>query len=63
MNKTEFHQPFIKSLIIVAIVTVFAMISSRFVVDYYMNHSFYSSKTYDYSSQKSQITSDESNVK
>jgi len=31
----DFHKPFIKSLLIVAIVTVFAMVSSRYVVDYY----------------------------
>lgn len=38
MNE-EFHKPFIKSLIIAAIVTVFAMVSSNFVVNYYYKHS------------------------
>jgi hypothetical protein len=53
MNK-EFHKPFIKSLLIVAIVTIFAMVSSKYVIEYYINHSFYPSKTLEYSSRKSQ---------
>ena len=31
----DFHKPFIKSLLIVALFTIFAMVSSRYVVDYY----------------------------
>lgn len=54
MNSEEFHKPFIKALITVAIVTVFAMVSSRFVVEYYMNLSISSQKTIEYSSQQSQ---------
>jgi len=50
----EFHKPFIKSLIIVALVTVFAMVSSKYIIEYYMNHSFSPSQTLEYSSQKSQ---------
>jgi hypothetical protein len=50
----EFHKPFIQSLIIVAFVTVFAMISSKYIVEYYINDSFYPHKTLEYSSQKSQ---------
>ena len=56
-NKTmneEFHKPFINSLIVVALVTVFAMVSSRFLVDYYMDHNLLPSPTIEYSSQKSQ---------
>jgi hypothetical protein len=41
-------------LLIVALVTVFAMISSKYIVEYYINHSFYPHKTIEYSSQKSQ---------
>lgn len=37
MNK-EFHQPFIKSLLVVAVVTMIAMISSHYVVKYYYNN-------------------------
>lgn len=54
MNSEEFHKPFIKALITVAIVTVFAMVSSRFIVKYYMNYSISSQKTIEYSSQQSQ---------
>jgi hypothetical protein len=53
MTDPEIHQPFIKSLLIVAFVTIFAMVSSRFIVDYYSKHSFYPFKTMEYSSQKS----------
>lgn len=62
MNLQEFHKPFIKSLLIVAIVTVFAMVSSRIVVDYYVKHIRYQSKTVEYSSIKS-YSSPESSVK
>ncbi len=50
----EFHKPFIKSLLIVAIVTVFAMVSSRFVVNYYSKYNILPAQTIEYSSQKSQ---------
>ena len=53
MNE-EFHKPFIKSLIVVGLVTVFAMVSSRFLVDYYMDHNLLPYPTIEYSSQKSQ---------
>lgn len=36
MNE-EFHKPFIKSLLIIAMVTLFAMVSSHYLVDYYYN--------------------------
>lgn len=35
MNKQEFHISFIKSLVFVALVTLFAMASSRYVINYY----------------------------
>ena len=50
----EYHKPFIKSLILVALVTVFAMVSSRFVVNYYIKYNILPAKTLEYSSQKSQ---------
>jgi hypothetical protein len=50
----EFHKPFIKSLLIVAVFTIFAMVSSKYIIEYYINHSFYPHKTIEYSSQKSQ---------
>lgn len=50
----DFHKPFIKSLLIVATFTVFAMISSRYVVDFYIKQSISSQKTLEYSSHKSQ---------
>jgi Na+/H+-translocating membrane pyrophosphatase len=53
MNK-EFHKPFIKSLIVVAVVTLVTMVSSRYVANYYTNTKFYPAKTIEYSSQKSQ---------
>lgn len=47
MNKDDFHVPFIKSLIIVGIITIFAMISSHYLVDYY-----YSRYNFQYSSSQ-----------
>lgn len=52
MNK-EFHAPFIKSLIVIGIVTIVAMVSSKYMVQYYLNSSFSPYKTIEYSSQKS----------
>lgn len=49
MNE-EFHKPFIKGLIVVAMVTLFSMVSSRLVIDYYINLSY---KTPIFTSQKS----------
>jgi hypothetical protein len=53
MRTNEFHKSFIQSLIIVAIVTVFAMVSSRYMVNYYFNTVIPPAKTLEYSSQKS----------
>ena len=50
----EYHQPFIKSLILVAIVTVFAMVSSKYIVHYYSKYNILPAKSIEYSSQKSQ---------
>jgi hypothetical protein len=36
MKINEFHEPFIKSLILVAIVTVFTMASTKYLVKYYL---------------------------
>jgi len=55
MNE-EFHKPFIKSLIIVAVVTLFTMVSSKFIIEYYYTLSFSPPKTPVYSSQQSQET-------
>jgi hypothetical protein len=46
----EFHKPFIKSLLIVALVTVFAMISSKYIIEAYASSLL--SKNIEYSSQK-----------
>jgi len=50
----DFHKPFIKSLLIIAIVTVFSIVSSKYIVNYYLKHNVLSSKNIEYSSQKSQ---------
>jgi hypothetical protein len=54
MMTEELHKPFLKSMILVAFVTVFAMVSSRYVVNYYFNTKISPAKTLEYSSQKSQ---------
>ena len=56
MMNNEYHKPFIKSMILVAFVTVFAMVSSKYVVNYYFNTKISPAKTLEYSSQKSQDT-------
>ena len=48
----EFHKPFIKSLIVIAVVTMFAIVSSRHIVHYYSNLPH---KTVEYSSSNSQF--------
>lgn len=45
----EYHKPFIKSMVLVAFVTIFAMISSRIIINSY----FSPAKSLEYSSQKS----------
>ena len=56
MRTNELHVSFIKSMVIVAFVTVFAMVSSRYIVDYYFNRIIPPAKTLEYSSQKSYET-------
>jgi len=53
MRTNELHVSFIKSLVLVAFVTVFAMISSKYVVHYYFSHYLPPAKSLEYSSQKS----------
>ena len=53
----EFHKPFVKSLVIIAFFTVFFIISSRYIVNYYSKMIFKPQKTTEYSSQESQETS------
>lgn len=48
----EFHKPFIKSLVLIAVVTIFAMVSSKHIVNYYSNLPH---KTVEYSSHNSQF--------
>ena len=50
----EFHKPFIKSLLLIAIVTVFAMVSSKYIVNYYSKYNILPAKSIKYSSEKSQ---------
>lgn len=54
----EYHKPFVKSLIFVAVVTIVTLYSTRFITEIY--YSSYKSpiKTLEYSSQKSQYESD-----
>lgn len=48
----EFHKPFLKSLVIISLVTVVAMVSSHYLVSFYSNTH---QKTLEYSSQNSQF--------
>lgn len=50
MKNNEFHKPFIKSLILIAIVTMFAMVVSDKIVNYYGSLSY---KTTVFASQNS----------
>ena len=50
----DFHKPFIKSLVIVAIVTLFALVSSKYVVNHYMNIKYLPPEHTEFSSEKSQ---------
>lgn len=36
MMNEEFHKPFLKSMVIIAFTTLIAMITSKYVVEYYM---------------------------
>jgi hypothetical protein len=51
MNE-EFHKPFIKSLIVVAVVTLVTMVSSKFIIEYYYGLSINPPKILKYSSNE-----------
>lgn len=51
----EFHIPFLKSLVFLALVTIVSMISARYFVFYTLSHS---SKTPIYTSSESQTLTD-----
>ena len=53
MNE-EYHKPFIKSMIIVAFVTLITMISTKYVLEIYSTLPSSYQKSHEYSSQKSQ---------
>lgn len=54
LKTSEFHRPFIKSLIVVGLVTMVSMISSRYLIEYYLRHHY---STTVYTSQESQMLS------
>lgn len=51
MNK-EYHEPFIKSLVLIACFTIIAIITSRYVAGYYANSFSLPQKTIEYSTIK-----------
>lgn len=55
MKMNEFHKPFINALILVAIVTVFAMFSTDYIVRYYFEP--YQNTTL-FTSEQSQLSTD-----
>lgn len=55
MNKEDFHIPFIKSLMVVAFVTIVALVSSHYAIHYYMSNIDFSEKEVNYSTHTSQI--------
>lgn len=54
MMNEEYHKPFIKSLIFVAVVTIVTLYSTRFISEIYYSSLKSQVKTLEYSSQKSQ---------
>jgi hypothetical protein len=54
MKTQEFHKPFINALVLVALVTVFTMISSRYIVRYYVQPY---ENTHLFTSEQSQFSS------
>lgn len=54
MMTEEYHKPFIKSLIFVAVVTIVTLYSTRFIAEIYYSSQNSPIKTLEYSSQKSQ---------
>lgn len=55
MKTKEFHEPFIKALVLVAIVTVFTMISTNYIVRYYLEPHL---NTHKFTSEQSQLSTD-----
>jgi multisubunit Na+/H+ antiporter MnhC subunit len=54
MKTNEFHKPFIDALILVAIVTVFTMATSKYIVRYYIESN---KNTIEFTSDQSQFHS------
>jgi len=54
MMNNEFHEPFIKGMIIVGVFTIITMFTSKFVVEYYMSLGHKNLNTPVYTSQESQ---------
>jgi|688.fasta_scaffold44890_5 hypothetical protein len=52
----EFHKPFLKNLVFVAFVTIFAMVSSHYVINLYINNNS-KNQTSIYTTQESSISS------
>lgn len=55
MKTKEFHEPFIKALVLVAIVTVFTMVSTKYLVNYYLEPYY---NTSIFTSEQSQLSTD-----
>ena len=53
----EFHKPFIKSLITIALLTVFAMVSFHYSFKYYSSQQNNTNKVLIYTAQESNINS------
>lgn len=51
----EFHKPFLKSLLFIAFVTIFAMASSHYAIRYYANSTNNSNETTIYTIKESNI--------
>ena len=56
-KNNDFHQPFIKSLLVVALVTIVSIVFSNYLVNYYMGHSL---KTPIFTSEKFHFSSESS---
>lgn len=52
MTNNEYHKPFIRNLIFVAIITIVTMVISHYLINYYTKSTYSPTKTTEYSSQK-----------
>lgn len=55
----DFHKPFIKSLVIVAIVTLFTLVASKYMINHYMDIKYFpppEQKTIEYSTASPENT-------